>query len=251
MPVERGRGSGSTIVRAARVLGVEPREPAARQRGARLVDPVVEAEVDDVVAGGVSAVAVPGQRRHAVRAQQPYSVRERVVVGDDHPALADREVLVREEAERAGERRRCRAGGRRGASRRRARRPRAARGRGRASDRGELAQPRPDGRRRSIVMIALRARRDRGLDGARRTATAPSMPAIVGEDRRGAACSGSALTVATKVSDGTIDLVARPEARGEAREVQRGGAVGDRERVAGAACMRRTPPRTPRCAGPC
>ena len=47
------------------------------------------------------------------------------------------------------------------------------------------------------------------------------------------------------------DLVARAAARGEQREVQRRGAVGDRERVLRARRTRRTPPRTPRPSGPC
>ena len=46
------------------------------------------------------------------------------------------------------------------------------------------------------------------------------------------------MTLATKVSDGTIDLVARAEPGREADQVQRRGAVGDRERVAGARVLR-------------
>ena len=53
---------------------LEAADPAEAERGARLVEAVVEADVDDVVGGVVSAVAVPGAARHRVRAQQPHAL---------------------------------------------------------------------------------------------------------------------------------------------------------------------------------
>jgi len=63
---------------------------------------MVEARGDDVVVVGVAAVAVPAERRHPMRGQQPHVARELVVVRDDHAALTDGKVLVREEAQRGG-----------------------------------------------------------------------------------------------------------------------------------------------------
>ena len=68
-------------------------------RCADLVEPIVEPGKNDVIAGGVAPVAVPGERGHSVRPQKPQLFRQLLVAGDDHPALPDRKVLVGEEAE--------------------------------------------------------------------------------------------------------------------------------------------------------
>ena len=99
---------GGVDLRALRVLVVEPRQAADGERRARLVDPVVAAERDDVVAGRVTLMPLPGERGHPVRSQQLQALCRLVVAAHDHAALADREILVREEAvgarepERAG-----------------------------------------------------------------------------------------------------------------------------------------------------
>ena len=87
--------------RPARVLLGQPSQLHGPDGRPNLVEAVVEARQHDVVARGVPAVAIPGERRHAVRAQKPQSRCQLLVVGDEHAALADRQVLVREEAEAA------------------------------------------------------------------------------------------------------------------------------------------------------
>ena len=72
-------------------------------RRPQLVEAVVEAGEEHVVARGVPAVARPRERRHPVRAQEPKLLGHPGVVRDDHPSLAHRHVLVREEAEAADE----------------------------------------------------------------------------------------------------------------------------------------------------
>src|SRR5438874_370336 len=66
---------------------VEPRELNEPHRRPRLVEPVVETELDDVVAGGVSAMAVPRRRRHPVRAKEPCLLRRLLVAKDRHASL--------------------------------------------------------------------------------------------------------------------------------------------------------------------
>jgi hypothetical protein len=68
---------------------------------ADVVESVVVAREENVVRARVAPMTVPGERRHPVRPEQPHAPREVVVVGDDHPALADWQVFVREEAEAA------------------------------------------------------------------------------------------------------------------------------------------------------
>src|SRR6185437_7203737 len=90
------------------VVVIEPREPAEAERRARLVHPVVVTERDDVVARGVTLVALPRQRCHSVRAQKTRACGRLVVAAYDHPTLADGEILVREEAVGAREPERAR-----------------------------------------------------------------------------------------------------------------------------------------------
>ncbi len=80
---------------------VEPAQAAEPERGAGLVDAVVEADVDDVVGGVVAAVAVPGAAGHGVGAQQSHPLRQPVLGGAHHAALADAQLLLGEEAERS------------------------------------------------------------------------------------------------------------------------------------------------------
>ena len=47
-------------------------------------------------------MAIPRQGRHPVRAQEAQARRDVGIAADDHAALADREILVREEAVRTG-----------------------------------------------------------------------------------------------------------------------------------------------------
>ena len=107
------RGRRATIARRARDALVEALQAAEPERGARLVEAVVEADVDHVVGGIVAAVAVPGAARHRVGAKQPHALVELLVGAADHAALADAQLLLGEEAERSRARRRCRPGGRR------------------------------------------------------------------------------------------------------------------------------------------
>jgi hypothetical protein len=74
-------------------------EPTQGQRRTRVVKPIVEPRFVHVVPGGVAAVLVPNQARHLVGTQAPHAGGDLSVVGGHHPALADREVLIREDAE--------------------------------------------------------------------------------------------------------------------------------------------------------
>ena len=76
-------------------------QTAQSERGPRLVEAEVEADVDHVVGGIVTAVAVPGAARHGVGAKQPDALVERLVGAADHAALADAQLLLGEEAEAA------------------------------------------------------------------------------------------------------------------------------------------------------
>src|SRR5213079_2916203 len=89
------RGDGGTC--AVRIR--EPLELHEADRGSELVEAVVEPAGLHVVRMGVPLVTGPGERGHAVRAKKAYTCSELVVIGDEHPALSDRQVLVREEAE--------------------------------------------------------------------------------------------------------------------------------------------------------
>src|SRR5512132_1363060 len=76
----------------------ELHEPDGRPH---LVEPIVVAARNHVVAVGMSLVAGPRQSRHAVRTEKTHTLRQLLVVGDDHAAFSDREILVGEEAKAA------------------------------------------------------------------------------------------------------------------------------------------------------
>ncbi len=79
----------------------QARQAAQPERGARLVQAIVEADVDHVVGGIVAAVAVPRAARHRVRAEQPHALGQPLVGARDHAALAHAQLLLGEEAESA------------------------------------------------------------------------------------------------------------------------------------------------------
>ena len=81
---------------------LQPLQAAQSQRRSRLVEAVVEADVDDVVVAG----SWPWWRsqvllRHRVRAQQAHAVGEALIGRRDHAALAHAQLLLGEEAERS------------------------------------------------------------------------------------------------------------------------------------------------------
>jgi hypothetical protein len=214
---------------AAGDIGLERVEPGVQERGARLVEPVVEAEADDVVARGMTAVAIPGAGRHRMRARAAGKRRDVGVAGREQPALAACEDLVREEAERAREPQCAELAAQPG--RRRAGRVRRILDQRQASLPAQLAQRCQCGRVAAVVDGAhgLRAWRDaplhvRGID--------PEVVRAgdVGQHRRCAA-------VAHRRGGGDErhrrhdDLVARPDAGGQVREVKRRGAARQRDRV--------------------
>ena len=86
---------------AGRDALLQARQAAEPKRGTGLVEAVVEADVDHVVGGVVAAVAVPGAAGQRMRAQQPHARGELLVGGAHHAALADAQLLLGEEAERA------------------------------------------------------------------------------------------------------------------------------------------------------
>ena len=73
-PARRARRGTPTPPRADGDRSPHAREPGQAERRPRLVEPEVEADVDHVVGVLVPAVAVPGARRHRVRAQQPHAL---------------------------------------------------------------------------------------------------------------------------------------------------------------------------------
>ena len=208
-------------------LGLEPGEARVQQRRARLVEPVVVAEPDDVVGGGLARLAAPRPGGHRLRAQGAGERRDSVVVRRQQPALAAGEDLVREERERAGE----------------APRPElAALEVGARRVRGVLDQGEP-------VRVAERAqalhrrwvaREVHRADRLRARADAPFdvfgvepevvRPEDVGEDRRAAAVDdrGRRRREGHRRDD---HLVPGPDAGGEVGEVQRGGTRRDRDGV--------------------
>ena len=84
-------------------VGAEVGEPGREQRRAGLVEAVVVADVDDVVAHRVAAMAVPGAGCHRVRAEAAGELGDTGVVGRQQPPLPAGEDLVGEEAEGPGE----------------------------------------------------------------------------------------------------------------------------------------------------
>ena len=148
-----GRSASSASYRAAMLrpaLAATPasaRSWAAADRGLQVGHVGLEAGLDDVVAPAAAGqVAAPGVRRHAVQPGPAQPVGTVGVVGGDHAALADREVLGGVEAEADGASR-ARPSGTRTRSRGRARRPRRP---GRAgAPRPRRARPRRAGRRPS------------------------------------------------------------------------------------------------------
>src|SRR5262249_32186496 len=68
--------------------------------GPRVVDSVVESQPGDVVALGARLVALPDRACDAVPARQPGQLGQPVVIRQEHPTLADSEVLAGGEADR-------------------------------------------------------------------------------------------------------------------------------------------------------
>jgi hypothetical protein len=150
-----------------------------------------------------------------VRAHEPHAGRDTVVVGDHHPALADSQVLVGEEAEGPGQA----EGAQMPTGYARARRV------GGVLEQGEPALAREARECRRLARMPAvghrhdraRARRRHSLDRVR-DEPGLGQPANVGEHRRRAG-------VSDRVDRGHEghrrhdDFVARPEARGGADEV--------------------------------
>ena len=160
-------------------------------------------------------------------AQEPDACGELLVGGGDHPAFADRQVLVREEAERRGEPEAADltavdAG------------PERVRGILKKKEVALLRQPRDGSELAGMSAVAhVENRACRRPDRLRtRTVRHPGLERArdVDEDRRRA-------DVAHRVDSGDEgergdeDLVARPEPGGEAHQVQCRGAARDRARV--------------------
>ena len=178
------------------------------------------------------AVAIPREGRHAVRAQEPQTRGQLVVVGHDHAALSDRQVLVREEAETADVARACRTCGRSDLPPARGPRPRPRRGHDaprprrsppcRTDSRRSAGRPAPScvGVTAASTSAGSRLRSSRADD--------------VAEDRLGARVLDR-VRRRDEVQRRHHHLVAGATADCEQREVERCGAVGDRDRVLGAA----------------
>ena len=86
---------------AALDVVAQARQAGEAERGARLVEPEVVADVDHVVGGLVAGVAVPRPRRHGVRAQRAHRRGQLLVGGQHGAALAHAQLLLGEEREAA------------------------------------------------------------------------------------------------------------------------------------------------------
>ena len=185
----------------------------------------------------------PWERRSA----SPF--RDRVVVGGEQAALAARQHLVGEEREAPRPGRGCRA----------ARRDRVC-ARGACAASSISASPRASQSVRSASTGAAypakwttQTARVRPVSAA---STSPGSSAeIVRPDdvRRTTGMRAAVAHGGRRGGEGhrrDDHLVAGPDARAEVGQVQRSGAAGQRDRVADAEVLRRTPARTPRSAGP-
>ncbi len=93
--------SGDRGTRLAELLG--PRQLHEPERRGEVGQIVLEAgRLDLVVPRAAGRVALPGVAADPVQAHRTRPVRQRVVVGDEHPALAGRDGLRRVEAVRPG-----------------------------------------------------------------------------------------------------------------------------------------------------
>ena len=172
---------------------------------------------------------------------------EIVVVGRDHPALADRQVLVREEAETAGEAQPAALLPLPGA----ARRMRRVLDHRQATPFGDLVNRFHVAREAAVVQDddRLRARPDRSLEVGR-VEIQVVRAENVAEDRgrsgvRDRVCGGD------EVERWQHDLVARGAPRSEQRQMQRGRPVGDGEGMLAPRRTRRKPPRMRAPSAPC
>ena len=102
LPRTRTRYSaGDPLAPGSHLLGALELHEADRRREVRQV--VLEAHILDlVIPAAAGHVALPGITADAVQPHHPSAVRDRVVVGHEHPALAGRDRLGGVEAERAG-----------------------------------------------------------------------------------------------------------------------------------------------------
>ncbi len=193
-----------------------------------LVDAIVVAGGDNVVAEGVAAMAIPGESGHAVGTQQPQPLGQAVVAGRHHAALTGGHVLVSEEAEAADA----------APCAQRAAVERRAGGVGHIFDNVQpvaFGQGQQGGHVGGVAAVVddderPRVRRDARRHVGRRQAQVVGA-ADVGEDGRG---PGVAHGVGRghEGQRGHDYLVARPPAQRQPGQVQRGGAVGDGQGVA-------------------
>ena len=95
------RAVGERELAAPRDVALQPPHAREQERRPRLVEAVVVAQSDGVVAGGLAREPAPRARRHAVAAQGARERRDVVIVGRHQAALAAGQHLVGEEAERA------------------------------------------------------------------------------------------------------------------------------------------------------
>ncbi len=192
-------------------------------------------------------MAIPGESRHAVRAQKPQSRCQLLVVGDEHAALSDRQVLVGEEAEAADVAERAAHATAQACPRRV----------GRVLDDGEAVTlcdlvERGHVAGETGVMQdnhRLRLLRNRRLHICRIEVQFLGADDVA-ENRLGAGVLDR-VRRGDEVQRRNHHLVAGPATDGQQGQVQRRGAVGDGDGVLGTAERWRTRSRTPPPAAPC
>src|SRR4029453_5137861 len=88
-------------LRPALVIDLELMELHETQRRAHLINTIIEPGGRDVIAKTVATVTIPGQTRHAMRAQQFKALSQLVIIGGQHTAFASGEIFIGEKAKAA------------------------------------------------------------------------------------------------------------------------------------------------------
>src|SRR4030095_8215406 len=88
-------------LRPSLVIDLELMKLHETQRRAHLINTIIEPGGRDVITKTVATVTIPGQTRHAMRAQQFKALSQLVIIGGQHAAFTSGEIFIREKAKAA------------------------------------------------------------------------------------------------------------------------------------------------------
>src|SRR5262249_53579789 len=88
-------------LRPSLLVGLKLAQLYKTQSRAHLINTIVEPGGSDVITKTVATITVPGQTRHAMRAQQFNAISQCVIVCGQHATLAGGKIFVRKEAKAA------------------------------------------------------------------------------------------------------------------------------------------------------